>query len=159
MRHGWSAFIGRGGVMKQLWAYLWGIGLCVGGVASAQLPQIDNYSGDANAFAHDWQTQFMNTGLGPNPVLFTTILNWFAPDQHGRTRRLSSIMLPPMGSRIFGRRRPRTSWTLPERCWRPALRWMQQARRMEEPAQRWVWQRPAITRRKPACSWSCWTHY
>jgi porin len=59
--------------MKQLWAYLWGIGLCVGGVASAQLPQIDNYSGDANAFAHDWQTQFMNTGLGPNPVLFTTI--------------------------------------------------------------------------------------
>ena len=58
--------------MKQLWAYLWGIGLCVGGVASAQLPQIDNYSGDANAFAHEWQTQFMNTGFGPNPVLFNT---------------------------------------------------------------------------------------
>ena len=25
-----------------------------------------------NAFAHDWKTQFMNTGFGPNPVVFNT---------------------------------------------------------------------------------------
>jgi porin len=37
------------------------------------LGKIDTFSGDANAFAHEWKTQFMNTGLGPNPVLFTTI--------------------------------------------------------------------------------------
>jgi porin len=37
------------------------------------LGKIDTFSGDANAFAHDWQTQFMNTGFGPNPVLFNTI--------------------------------------------------------------------------------------
>jgi hypothetical protein len=32
--------------MRQLWAYLCMISLWVGGVAWAQLPQIDNYSGD-----------------------------------------------------------------------------------------------------------------
>jgi porin len=37
------------------------------------LGQIDTFGGDANALAHDWQTQCMNTGLGPNLVLFTTI--------------------------------------------------------------------------------------
>jgi porin len=37
------------------------------------LGKIDTFSGDANAFAHDWKTQFMNTGLGPNPVIFNTI--------------------------------------------------------------------------------------
>jgi porin len=37
------------------------------------LGKIDAFSGDANVFAHDWQTQFMNTGLGPNPVTFNTI--------------------------------------------------------------------------------------
>ena len=37
------------------------------------LGKIDTFSGDANAFAHEWKTQFMNTGLGPNPVLFSTI--------------------------------------------------------------------------------------
>ena len=37
------------------------------------LGKIDTFSGDANAFAHEWKTQFMNTGLGPNPVTFNTI--------------------------------------------------------------------------------------
>jgi porin len=37
------------------------------------LGKIDTFSGDANAFAHEWKTQFMNTGFGPNPVLFNTI--------------------------------------------------------------------------------------
>jgi porin len=37
------------------------------------LGKIDTFSGDANAFAHEWKTQFMNTGLGPNPILFNTI--------------------------------------------------------------------------------------
>jgi porin len=37
------------------------------------LGKIETFSGDANAFAHDWQTQFMNTGLGPNPIIFNTI--------------------------------------------------------------------------------------
>ena len=37
------------------------------------LGKIDTFGGDANAFAHDWKTQFMNTGFGPNPVLFNTI--------------------------------------------------------------------------------------
>jgi porin len=36
------------------------------------LGKIDTFSGDANAFAHEWKTQFMNTGFGPNPVLFQT---------------------------------------------------------------------------------------
>jgi porin len=34
------------------------------------LGKIDTFSGDANAFAHEWKTQFMNTGFGPNPALF-----------------------------------------------------------------------------------------
>jgi porin len=35
------------------------------------LGKLDTFTlGDPNAFAHDWQTQFMNTGFGPNPVLF-----------------------------------------------------------------------------------------
>jgi porin len=37
------------------------------------LGKIDTFSGDANAFAHEWKTQFMNTGFGPNPVTFTTV--------------------------------------------------------------------------------------
>jgi porin len=37
------------------------------------LGKIATFSGDANAFAHEWKTQFMNTGLGPNPVMFNTI--------------------------------------------------------------------------------------
>jgi porin len=37
------------------------------------LGKLDSFSGDANAFAHEWKTQFMNTGLGPNPVVFNTI--------------------------------------------------------------------------------------
>jgi porin len=37
------------------------------------LGKIDTFSGDANAFAHEWKTQFMSTGLGPNPVTFTTV--------------------------------------------------------------------------------------
>jgi porin len=37
------------------------------------LGKIDIFSGDANAFAHEWKTQFMSTGLGPNPVTFTTV--------------------------------------------------------------------------------------
>jgi porin len=37
------------------------------------LGKIDTFSGDANAFAHEWKTQFMNTGFGPNPVVFQTI--------------------------------------------------------------------------------------
>jgi porin len=37
------------------------------------LGKIDTFDGDANAFAHEWKTQFMNTGLGVNPVLFNTI--------------------------------------------------------------------------------------
>ena len=37
------------------------------------LGKIDTFSGDANAFAHEWKTQFMNSGFGPNPVLFNTI--------------------------------------------------------------------------------------
>jgi hypothetical protein len=32
--------------MTRVWAYGWVISLWVGGVAWAQLPQIDNYSGD-----------------------------------------------------------------------------------------------------------------
>jgi hypothetical protein len=32
--------------MQQLWAYLCVIGMWVGGVAWAQLPQIDDYRGD-----------------------------------------------------------------------------------------------------------------
>ena len=31
------------------------------------LGKLDTFSGDANAFAHEWKTQFMNTGFGPNP--------------------------------------------------------------------------------------------
>src|SRR5262245_19948710 len=35
------------------------------------LGKLDTFTlGDTNAFAHDWQTQFMNTGFGPNPVIF-----------------------------------------------------------------------------------------
>jgi porin len=37
------------------------------------LGKIDTFGGDANAFAHEWKTQFMSTGLGPNPVTFTTV--------------------------------------------------------------------------------------
>jgi porin len=37
------------------------------------LGKIETFSGDANAFAHEWKTQFMNTGFGPNPILFQTI--------------------------------------------------------------------------------------
>jgi porin len=37
------------------------------------LGKIDTFSGDANAFAHEWKTQFMSTGFGPNPVTFTTV--------------------------------------------------------------------------------------
>jgi porin len=37
------------------------------------LGKLDTFSGDANAFAHEWKTQFMSTGLGPNPVTFTTV--------------------------------------------------------------------------------------
>jgi len=37
------------------------------------LGKIDTFSGDANAFAHEWKTQFMNTGFGPNPVTFRTV--------------------------------------------------------------------------------------
>jgi porin len=37
------------------------------------LGKIDTFSGDANAFAHEWKTQFMNPGFGPNPVTFTTV--------------------------------------------------------------------------------------
>jgi porin len=37
------------------------------------LGKIDTFSGDANAFAHEWKTQFMSTGLGPYPVTFTTV--------------------------------------------------------------------------------------
>ena len=36
------------------------------------LGKLDTFSGDMNAFAHEWKTQFMNTGFGPNPVLFQT---------------------------------------------------------------------------------------
>ena len=36
------------------------------------LGKLDTFGGDMNAFAHDWQTQFMNTGFGPNPVFFNT---------------------------------------------------------------------------------------
>jgi hypothetical protein len=35
-----------GGMMKRLWAYLCAISLWIAGVASAQLPQIEDYSGD-----------------------------------------------------------------------------------------------------------------
>jgi porin len=38
------------------------------------LGKIDTFSGDANAFAYEWKTQFMNAGFGPNPALFNTIL-------------------------------------------------------------------------------------
>jgi len=35
------------------------------------LGKIDTFTlGDPNAFAHEWKTQFMNTGFGPNPVIF-----------------------------------------------------------------------------------------
>ena len=34
------------------------------------LGKLDTFAGDANAFAHDWQTQFMNTGFGPSPLFF-----------------------------------------------------------------------------------------
>jgi porin len=37
------------------------------------LGKIDTFSGDANAFAHGWKTQFMSAGFGPNPVTFNTI--------------------------------------------------------------------------------------
>ena len=43
--------------MKQLWAYLCVIGVWIGGVASAQLPQIEDYSGDVwsrPALTGDW---------------------------------------------------------------------------------------------------------
>ena len=47
------------------------------------LGKLDTFArGDTNAFAHDWQTQFMNTGFGPNPVIFNIaarIRRW-APD-------------------------------------------------------------------------------
>jgi porin len=36
------------------------------------LGKLDTFGGDMNAFAHEWKTQFMNTGFGPNPVLFQT---------------------------------------------------------------------------------------
>jgi porin len=36
------------------------------------LGKLDTFGGDMNAFAHDWQTQFMNTGFGPSPILFNT---------------------------------------------------------------------------------------
>ena len=36
------------------------------------LGKLDTFSGDMNAFAHEWKTQFMNTGFGPNPVFFNT---------------------------------------------------------------------------------------
>src|SRR6266511_5660855 len=37
------------------------------------LGKIDTFSGDANAFAHEWKTQFMSPGFGPNPVTFRTV--------------------------------------------------------------------------------------
>jgi porin len=37
------------------------------------LGKLDTLSGDANAFAHDLKTQFMNTGLGPNPTMFAIV--------------------------------------------------------------------------------------
>jgi porin len=37
------------------------------------LGKLDTFGGDANAFAHEWKTQFMNVGFGPNPVAFNTI--------------------------------------------------------------------------------------
>ena len=36
------------------------------------LGKLDTFGGDMNAFAHEWKTQFMNTGFGPNPVVFNT---------------------------------------------------------------------------------------
>jgi hypothetical protein len=43
--------------MKQLWACLWVIGMWFGGMAWAQLPQLENYSGDfwsRPALTGDW---------------------------------------------------------------------------------------------------------
>jgi porin len=37
------------------------------------LGKIDTFGGDANAFAHEWKTQFMNAGFGPNLVGAQTI--------------------------------------------------------------------------------------
>jgi porin len=37
------------------------------------LGKLDTFSGDANAFAHEWKTQCMSPGFGPNPVTFTTV--------------------------------------------------------------------------------------
>jgi porin len=37
------------------------------------LGKIDVFGGDANAFAHEFKTQFMNAGLGPNLALATTV--------------------------------------------------------------------------------------
>jgi len=34
------------------------------------LGKLDTFGGDMNAFAHEWKTQFMNTGFGPTPVFF-----------------------------------------------------------------------------------------
>ena len=34
------------------------------------LGKLDTFGGDMNAFAHEWKTQFMNTGFGPNPLFF-----------------------------------------------------------------------------------------
>src|SRR5262245_47186449 len=48
---------GRGFTIKPLWISLWINGVWVGGVAWAQLPQIDNYSGDLwsrPALTGDW---------------------------------------------------------------------------------------------------------
>ena len=36
------------------------------------LGKLDTFGGDMNALAHEWKTQFMNTGFGPNPVTFNT---------------------------------------------------------------------------------------
>ena len=37
------------------------------------LGKIDIFGGDASAFAHDFTTQFMNAGLGPNLALAMTV--------------------------------------------------------------------------------------
>ena len=36
------------------------------------LGKLDTFGGDMNAFAHEWKTQFMNTGFGPSPLFFNT---------------------------------------------------------------------------------------
>ena len=38
------------------------------------LGKLDTFGGDMNAFAHEWKTQFMNTGFGPSPLFFNIYL-------------------------------------------------------------------------------------